>query len=448
MSGYVYVFTNPAFPNMVKIGRTNNVDKRLKGLSASSGTPLPFECAYSVKVTNPALLEANTHAHFLDFRVNQSREFFKVSAEVVRSFLEKESLKTCYACASPTVEGKSFPTVTLQPNVKPTTRAFGKQMDEDALRFLINLRTPYECWLESARVLAPGRLQWKGPDNRKSLYRMIDGNGNGSSLGPISETTVAKYNDYIQHKQWEETRWERLNELGRHYKPFGFPRASARLGRLIRQLDVHGFIGPLRMLGDLAVAAYTLEAQTILPFTSPNTLELGWTDTTRMPLAERDTESPFHALRRLDASFRLEKDGRAVNSKSDEVELLIAPSLVGKISPKEKFRSIPLDEQEWLLLGDPVEQLLYDTNNRPLRIVAPDPRYFALQKLWLADKPQRDPLKKDKDRTQGELVLHLVHLKMPQYPLNEKFEQSLPEPLKPYFEQWKQSIVPASKHKM
>ena len=448
MSGYVYVFTNPAFPNIVKIGRTKNVDKRLKSLSASSGTPLPFESAYSVKVTNPMLLEANTHDHFLDFRVNQSREFFKVSAEVVRSFLEKESLKTCYACASPTVKEKSFPTVTLQPNVKPMTTTFGKQMDEDALRFLINLRTPYECWLESARVLAPGRLQWKKSNGQQYLYLVVDSKGNGSSLGPLSEATVEQYNHYMQHKEWEEARWERLTEMGRHYKPFRFPRVSARLGRLIRQLDVHGFIGPLQMLGDLAVAAYTLEAQIILPFTSPNALELGWTNVARTPLPDRDAETPFHALQRLDASFRLEKDGRAINAKSDEVEMLIAPSLVGKISPKEKFRSIPLDEQEWLLLGDPVEQLLYDTNNRPLRIVAPDPRYFALQKLWLADKPQRDPMKKDKDRTQGELVLPLVHLKMPQYPLNEKFEQSLPEPLKPYFEQWKQSIAPVSKHKM
>jgi len=220
------------------------------------------------------------------------------------------------------------------------------------------------------------------------------------------------------------------------------------MGRIIRQLDVCGFIGPLQVVGDVAVAAYTLEAQVVLPFASPTALELGWTQATRTPLAARDTESPFQALRRLDPSFRLEKDGRAINAKSDEVEILIAPSLEGTISPKEKFRSIPLEEQEWLLLGDPVEQLLYDTNNKPLRIVAPDPRYFALQKLWLADKPSRDPLKKDKDRTQGELVLHLVHLKMPHYPLNEKFEQSLPEPLKPYFEQWKQTLTVPTKHKM
>lgn len=448
MSGYVYVFTNPAFPDIVKIGRTNNVDKRLRSLSASSGTPLPFECAYSVKVTNPMLLEANTHTHFLDFRVNQSREFFKVSAEVARSFLEKESLKKCYACVSPTVEGKSFPTVTLQPNVKPTTTAFGKQMDEDALRFLINLRTPYECWLESARVLAPGRLQWKGPGNYKSLYRMIDGNGNGISLGPLSETTVAKYNEYIQHKQWEETRWVRLNELGRHYKPFRFPRISDRMGRMVRQLDVYGFIGPLQMVGDLAIVAYTLEAQVILPFASPSSLELGWTSAERTPLVERDIESPFQALRRLDASFRLEEDRKAINAKGDEVELLIAPSLIGTIPQKEKFRSIPFEEQAWLLLGDPVDQIVFDSKNKPLRIVAPDPRYFALQKLWLADKPQRDPLKKDKDRTQGDLVLHLVHLKMPHYPLNDRFEQSLPEPLKPYFEQWKHTLAVPSKHKM
>ncbi len=447
MSGYVYVFTNPAFPNMVKIGRTNNVDKRLKGLSASSGTPLPFECAYSVKVANPTLLEANTHTHFLQFRVNEAREFFNVSADVVRCFLESEALKPCYACLSP-VGVKALSTPVTPSTVIPTSLPLGKEMNEDAVRFLINLRTPYDCWLESARVLAPGRLQWKISNGQHYLYLVVDSKGNGISLGPVSEATVAKHNEYIQHKEWEAVRWERLTELGRHYTPFRFPRVSGRMGRIIRQLDVCGFIGPLQVVGDVAVAAYILEAQVVLPFASPTALELGWTQAARTPLAARDTESPFQALRRLDPSFRWEKDGRAINAKSDEVEMLIAPSLVGQISPKEKFRSIPLDEQEWLLLGDPVEQLLYDTNNKPLRIVAPDPRYFALQKLWLADKPQRDPLKKDKDRTQGELVLHLVHLKMPHYPLNERFEQSLPEPLKPYFEQWKNTLSAPSKHKM
>ena len=50
MEGSVYVLTNPAMPNMVKIGKTTrDVELRLADLY-STGVPLPFECEYAAKV--------------------------------------------------------------------------------------------------------------------------------------------------------------------------------------------------------------------------------------------------------------------------------------------------------------------------------------------------------------------------------------------------------------
>ena len=50
MEGRVYVLTNPAMPNMVKIGKTTrDVELRLADLY-STGVPLPFECEYAAKV--------------------------------------------------------------------------------------------------------------------------------------------------------------------------------------------------------------------------------------------------------------------------------------------------------------------------------------------------------------------------------------------------------------
>ena len=50
MEGSVCVLTNPAMPNMVKIGKTTrNVELRLADLY-STGVPLPFECEYAAKV--------------------------------------------------------------------------------------------------------------------------------------------------------------------------------------------------------------------------------------------------------------------------------------------------------------------------------------------------------------------------------------------------------------
>lgn len=41
---YVYVLTNPAMPEYVKVGRTNNIERRIKDLSKDTSVPLPFEC--------------------------------------------------------------------------------------------------------------------------------------------------------------------------------------------------------------------------------------------------------------------------------------------------------------------------------------------------------------------------------------------------------------------
>jgi hypothetical protein len=69
--------------------------------------------------------------------------------------------------------------------------------------------------------------------------------------------------------------------------------------------------------------------------------------------------------------------------------------------------------------------------------VAPDPRWFALHKLWLANKPSRDPLKKDKDQAQGQYLLDLVADRMPHFALDHEFEQQLPSELHPHYEGWR-----------
>lgn len=327
-----------------------------------------------------------------------------------------------------------------------------KDFREDEVRFFINIRSTYDQWLQAAKIIAPGSLQWKGPDDRKSLYRIVNAHG-GPSLGPRSEETERLYEEYRVNKKIEADRWDLLLELSRQYSAFRLPKIMQSAGPILRELDLSGYLGAVQVVGTNAMYAYQIEAQVHLveAVTATEDFDLSWTTKdieTRDGV--RDPDTLFQVLKRVDSTFTIntERTFQAINAKGDEVELLIAPSLIGTIPQKEKFRSIPFEEQEWLLLGDPVDQIVFDSKNKPVRIVAPDPRYFALQKLWLADKPQRNPLKKPKDRTQGNLVLNMVHYKMPHYPLNDRFEQSLPEPLKPYFEQWKQTLAVPSKHKM
>jgi hypothetical protein len=87
VTGYVYALTNPSFPNLVKIGRTVDLNKRLGSLY-SSGVPTPFKCILVKEVSNYDKVEKLLHKLLEDDRVNNSREFFKTSEDKLAVIFE------------------------------------------------------------------------------------------------------------------------------------------------------------------------------------------------------------------------------------------------------------------------------------------------------------------------------------------------------------------------
>ena len=85
--GIVYVLSNPAFDDYVKIGRTNNLDRRLRELDTTS-VPLPFRCVYAVEVDDEVAVEGLLHQAFADNRVRTTREFFEIDAQRVIAALK------------------------------------------------------------------------------------------------------------------------------------------------------------------------------------------------------------------------------------------------------------------------------------------------------------------------------------------------------------------------
>ena len=83
----VYILTNESMPDMIKIGITDNLERRMKELDNTS-TPLPFECYYAVEVQDAKVIEKKIHEGLDDKRVRQNREFFNTSPEQAKAILE------------------------------------------------------------------------------------------------------------------------------------------------------------------------------------------------------------------------------------------------------------------------------------------------------------------------------------------------------------------------
>lgn len=94
MSEIIYILTNESMPGMCKLGKTTDLEGRIKSLyQGISGIPLPFECFYAAKVQDMDKVETALHEAFEDYRVNPNREFFTIAPEKVLAILKVLALE-------------------------------------------------------------------------------------------------------------------------------------------------------------------------------------------------------------------------------------------------------------------------------------------------------------------------------------------------------------------
>jgi hypothetical protein len=315
---------------------------------------------------------------------------------------------------------------------------------DEETRLLVNLEQQYDVWIDAERTLfsLPYNLKWKTVSGKDYLYEIIDRNGNGKSLGPRSDENDAAFENYHEAKRGATERRDQsrvsLDETCRLYRALRLPMIPAEAAQILREADRRALLGTqLLVIGTNAVPAYFVEAGGRIMNASAETqdFDLAWS-------AEQtdDRDNPVWAmLKSVDGTYTVntERTFQARNAKAYEVELLVAPSRVKTLGRNVRPAPVPLPEQEWLLEGRFVSRVVVARDATPARLVVPDPRWFALQKLWLSEQPKRNPLKRDKDARQGIALLDAVAEAMPQFRMDQAFEAQIPAELDPYYRRWK-----------
>lgn len=320
-----------------------------------------------------------------------------------------------------------------------------RPFSDEQSRLLVSLRQRYDAWIsvERDRASLPYDLRRKTVGGHEYLYRIYDRSGNGQSLGRLNPEREAEFQAYHTRKaalkEAGETLRASLAESAALYRALRLPLLSSDAGPILRECDRRDLLGShLLVVGTNAIAAYMVEANGAI--TLPDETEdfdLAWVAMAQ----DHSALTVWEMLKAVDSTFTInsERDFQARNAKAYEVELLVAPSRAATLGDRDQPRPIPLPEQEWLLLGRPVDQVVGCRDGSPARIVAPDPRWFALHKLWMADQAKRNPLKRPKDRQQGLALLDTIAGHMPHYPLDRVFAAALPAELQPHYARWNET---------
>ena len=275
------------------------------------------------------------------------------------------------------------------------------------------------------------------------LFKKLDAKGNGREIGLRSPGTEATLQAARRRKAELKERLRslrmRLSEEARLAKALRIARMPKTTASVLRVLNRAGLLGrSIIIVGTNALYAY--EAAAGVQFDSrvmeTADVDILWEARSRLTLAA-DVRGAglIGLLRQADRSFEpaAARSFRAVNRTGFMVDLL-------KPLPKDVIRddtrkSIGADDGlfaagtrnlAWLLSAKKFHQIAIARDGFPVLMVAPDPRLFALHKLWLAEQPDREPVKKGRDGAQAKAVLRLLLERLPQYPLDPRVLKGLP----------------------
>lgn len=87
MAGFIYIMSNSAFPNLLKIGKSTKdpTKDRVSELN-QTGVPEPFKVEYYALVEDETYLEQKVHDFYRSQRPNMNREFFTIDcAEAINT---------------------------------------------------------------------------------------------------------------------------------------------------------------------------------------------------------------------------------------------------------------------------------------------------------------------------------------------------------------------------
>ena len=300
-----------------------------------------------------------------------------------------------------------------------------RELTADQRRIAIDIAQLYQHLgdLNADRQKLRGGLHWKRVANHDYLVRTIGPHRGNRSLGPRSPQTEKAFLEFTESKRDLDARIKSVTEEVARQAKFCVAASVTRVPRLaadiVRSLEASGLLGShLIILGSHAMYAYEMAAGVQLKAGLLQTEDL---DTLLNTKSEIELAGSVRSagllgiLQSVDETFKPQRKRsfRAVNAKGFMVDLIRAP-----IDPASRLALIsiggesdlvaePLRGLEWLTALPLMTQIVIADNGFPVRFIVPEPRVFALHKLWVSLHPTRDPIKRKRDLRQAEAVAQL-----------------------------------------
>ena len=288
-----------------------------------------------------------------------------------------------------------------------------------------------------------GGMHWKKAKGREYLFKTTDRFGNGKSLGLRSPKTEKIKKEFQTKNKEAKDRVSnlknKLEDQAKYVKAARIQRVPVTLSRILRVLERQKLLGKnIQIIGTNSLYAYESMAGVFLDreVTATQDADILWDIRPKLTMVTADKMGGFlDVLRKADRTFEptIPKGYRAANKDGYLVDLIKAeprpPSKLEKkqMGSEDDLSAAEINNLQWLLSSKRITQTVIGEDGLPAQLVVPDPRAFAIHKLWLSKRIDREPIKKKRDRDQAITVFRLVNQYLPQYPFDSNDLKMFPK---------------------
>lgn len=295
-------------------------------------------------------------------------------------------------------------------------------------RQLIDTQQAYDAWRAAnadSKHRFAGGMRWGKRNGREYLLRKIG--KTETSLGLRTKETEATYEAFLRGRSENSDRLaglsERLDQLAPVNVAMGLGRMPSIAARILRECDEQGLLGEqLIVVGTNAMFAYEIQAgvQIESGLIATGDMDLLYDARRHISLAVTGlaTEGLIGLLRKVDRSFAparprgfraANRDGYLVDLIRPEAKDVFRDDLPTALSDlSEDLEGAAIFGLGWLINSPKVEAVALDERGYPVRLVAIDPRAFALHKAWVSHRDDREPLKVMRDMEQAKAAANIA----------------------------------------
>ena len=307
------------------------------------------------------------------------------------------------------------------------------ELSSDALRQYINARQLFAALRETERAAKAfrGGMIWRESKGRTYLVRTTT-RGKQTGLGVKTIENEAIYEKFTAGKaeiaQRRKTLLANLTKTQRLNKALYVGRIDDKIIDILNGLHDADLEENFTVIGTNALYAYEAAAGVRIEerHLATNDLDLLWDNRRKLTFAAKENLSErgmIGLLRRIDKSFQLRTDQpyTAVNQDGYEIDIIRRTGPGSDQEPnrlsshEDDFWVVRVHNADWLLSAPKFRETIVGSSGRMAQMITVDPRAFVLFKLWMAEQPDRDPLKRTRDVNQANVVVDLINERLPQF---------------------------------